>query len=72
VSYLDWKTYVEVNRAIIDTQPASPFMTFPGTRYRTGRVETECKGKKFMATWVLALQLRPPRDSRGHTQGEGW
>ena len=72
VSYLDWKTYVEVNHAIIEAQPPSPFQAFPGTRYRTGRVETECKGKKFMATWVLALQLRPPRDSHGHTQEGGW
>lgn len=70
VSYPDWKTYVEVNRAIIDSQPASPFMTFPGPRYRTGRVRLEKGNKPFSASWLLTLQTRSPRE--GHKPGRDY
>ncbi len=64
VTYPDWNTFIKVNRAVIDIQPASPFMSFPGPRYRTGRVLVEKGGKKFLSTWILANQLRPPEQRR--------
>ena len=70
VAYPDWKTFVEVNRAIIDSQPASPFMTFPGPRYRTGRVRLEKATKRFSASWLLTLQTRSPRE--GHKPGRDY
>ena len=63
VAYPDWKTFAEVNRAVIDANPPSPFMSFPGAHYRTGRVHIERKDKKYLASWFLALQLRPPSNT---------
>jgi len=45
-------------------------MTFPGPRYRTGRVQIEQKDKKFLASWFLTLQLRPPHDPNICTREE--
>ncbi len=71
VEYPDWRTFVEVNRAIIDAQPATPFMTFPGPRYRSGRVRIDKKDKKFLASWFLSLPLRGPRENRACKEGKG-
>ena len=43
-------------------QPRSPFMSFPGNRYRTGR--GKIKGKT-VASWILAFQLQQPEENPG-------
>jgi len=69
VKYLDWKTFAEVSRSVLEVQPPSPFMMFPGSRYGTGRVHIEEKDRKYLSSWVLALQLRPPEDPESCKQG---
>jgi hypothetical protein len=61
VTYSDWPTFVALNRVVLEGPKASPFMSFPGPRYRTGRVQQ--KEKKFIASWILAYELRPADDN---------
>lgn len=58
VTYPDWATFVALDSAVLDHQPVSPLMSFPGARYRTGRVKQA--DQKVVASWILAFRLRPP------------
>lgn len=69
ITYPDWKTFVAIDRSVLHHQPASPFMSFPGARYRTGRVRVS--DKKAVASWILAYRLRSNREESGHGDKEG-
>jgi hypothetical protein len=67
VTYSDWKTFVTLDQKVF-RQPESPFMSFPGARYRTGRVLS--KDKKMVASWILAFRLRAPDENQGSNRQE--
>jgi hypothetical protein len=68
VTYPDWATFVALDNAVLDHQPASPFMSFPGARYRTPRVKQA--DHKVVASWILAFRLRPPVEYQDKNQKE--
>jgi len=73
VTYLDsdWSTFVAIDRAVLARKPGrppSPFMAFPGPRYRTGRVKLE---NKTVATWILAFRTQEPSESQDSHWKEG-
>ena len=68
VTYPDWATFVALDNAVLDHQPASPFMSFPGARYRTPRIKQA--DHKVVASWILAFRLRPPDEYHDRNQKE--
>jgi hypothetical protein len=60
----DWPTFAAIDRAVLTRKPGhrpSPFMSFPGARYRTGRVKIN---GRTVATWILAFRIKEPDEGR--------